>query len=223
MTALSLYFQDMHKLGEVVECFTAIPSYLPFPYLAYRCLDGVLYSHLDNTNAYSASREQVKVENVQVKGFNRYTVDLAAGKVYDKKRDKIIDCQPNINGYVYLHLESDSGSRLKISEHRFIMIAAHESDLPEGIEVDHKDKCRSNNSIDNLELVTTEENMKRRNMPKTFNKLDAAQQIELNKAFENLNYYHGSKLYKLKNIAEDFGVTLRAIQYRYRKFLIAID
>lgn len=66
------------------------------------------------------------------------------------------------NGYHQVKLVSRDGSRCGVLVHRLVASVYHNMDLHDlSLEPDHRDKDRSNNHKDNLEVVTRPENMRR--------------------------------------------------------------
>jgi intracellular sulfur oxidation DsrE/DsrF family protein len=62
-------------------------------------------------------------------------------------------CGPYEDGYIRLYLADNT----VVLAHRYIMAHVLNRELESGEEVHHKDKNRSNNSIDNLELLSSAE------------------------------------------------------------------
>ena len=65
--------------------------------------------------------------------------------------------RPNRWGYFYAHLRLANGMRKTMMYHRMVL-AAFVGPCPEGMEVNHIDGIKTNNSVENLEYVTPEEN-----------------------------------------------------------------
>lgn len=74
------------------------------------------------------------------------------------------DCIPTLqgsetdNGYIRLTIRDENGITRKAQAHRVIFIYNY-GDIPEGIQVNHKDGIKHNNKIDNLELMTPSQQM----------------------------------------------------------------
>jgi HNH endonuclease/NUMOD4 motif len=64
------------------------------------------------------------------------------------------------NGYFRVCLHNDKG-RTKVLVHRLVALAFI-GPIPEGLQVNHKDGDKVNNSVDNLEYVTLQENVRHR-------------------------------------------------------------
>jgi hypothetical protein len=62
-----------------------------------------------------------------------------------------------LQGRKTINVDLGDGSRLLLNVSR-VMWAHHHGDIPRGYEVDHIDEDRGNDRIDNLQLLTTEEN-----------------------------------------------------------------
>ena len=86
---------------------------------------------------------------------------------YSKTQDKLVLCKPNkmLTGYyritVYLN------KRVEVLLHRLVW-ETFNGEIPSGMEIDHIDTNKENNSLNNLRCVTAKENM---NNPLTLNKL----------------------------------------------------
>lgn len=79
------------------------------------------------------------------------------GRLFDKETDKEFIPVPNKNGYVYITIK---GKRIKL--HR--IIAEHWLLNPDNKpQIDHKNRNKRDNSVDNLEWVTATENSYNRN------------------------------------------------------------
>ena len=108
-----------------------------------------------------------------IEGFENYII-TQEGKIFNKKRKHYINPHINKSGYEIIDLHSENynenvdvsiytrkrnAKRKKFRVHR--LVAMYYIDNPENKkEVNHKDKNRLNNKIDNLEWVTGIENLK---------------------------------------------------------------
>jgi len=61
------------------------------------------------------------------------------------------------NGYTYLHISQD-GKQRKIALHRAVW-EAFESEIPPGLMINHKNGSKTDNRLENLEVVTNRENI----------------------------------------------------------------
>ncbi len=92
---------------------------------------------------------------MEIEGYHNYLI-YEDGKVFSKKRNKFLKATPNSDGYCMVDLCKD-GKRKKSKIHR--LIALHYIPNPNNYPcVDHKDRNRQNNSIDNLRWVTNQMN-----------------------------------------------------------------
>lgn len=73
------------------------------------------------------------------------------GKVYSLKSKKFLKCSPNSDGYPYTRLRKN-GEDNSYFVHRLVM-QAFVGECPDGCEVNHKDFCRTNNCVENLEYI----------------------------------------------------------------------
>ncbi len=104
---------------------------------------------------------------MEIQGYNNYLI-YEDGKVFSKKRNKFRKATPDKDGYLRVGLCKD-GKRETFKIHR--LIAIHYIPNPHNYEcVDHKDRNRQNNSIDNLRWVTNQMNCQNRSVMNT-NKL----------------------------------------------------
>ncbi len=101
------------------------------------------------------------VNKMEIQGYNNYLI-YEDGKVFSKKRNKFMKSRDNGCGYLRLNLYKDGKSKtFKI--HR--LIATYYIPNPHNYEcVDHKDRNRQNNSIDNLRWVTQQMNCQNRGL-----------------------------------------------------------
>jgi hypothetical protein len=65
------------------------------------------------------------------------------------------------NGYLIICLQDPNGKQITKKVHRLIA-QAHLPDYSEDLDVDHIDRCRTNNNISNLRMVTRSENHQNR-------------------------------------------------------------
>lgn len=91
-----------------------------------------------------------------VSGFERYKV-TRDGKVFACHLGKYLTPYNNGIGYMAVKL-SDGVKRRQFYVHR--LVAEAYLGATSGMDVNHKDGDKSNNSVENLEIVTHQENMK---------------------------------------------------------------
>ena len=63
------------------------------------------------------------------------------------------------SGYKAIKLKNDEGLRLSYLIHRLVYIA-HAGDIPDKMQINHKNGNKLDNSLNNLEIVTPSENLK---------------------------------------------------------------
>jgi hypothetical protein len=116
------------------------------------------------------------------------------------------------SGYLRTMLKNDSGKYDTIKVHRIVVSAF--IGLKDGLEVNHKDGVKTNNNIDNLELVTHQENMKHAFKNKLqdnlgsknpFSKLNEKKVIEIRSKFKK-------HVYTRQMLATEYNVTIACIK-----------
>lgn len=92
-----------------------------------------------------------------VKGFDNYIV-YSDGTIFSKKRKRFLNGGLDTDGYRQLVLCQD-GKRATKKFHR--LVAEHFLDNPDNLPVvNHKDGCKENNDVSNLEWCTISHNTK---------------------------------------------------------------
>ena len=95
---------------------------------------------------------------VKVKGYEGYEVSNT-GKIKSLKTNRLLTPQKNNCGYLYILL-TDSNKKVKINLiHRLVFDSF--IGIDDGLEINHLDEDKENNRLDNLELITHEENLKK--------------------------------------------------------------
>lgn len=95
---------------------------------------------------------------MKLENFSRYEIYPIEGKVWSYKRNRYIGNKNKKDGYWYITLIDDNGKPHSFQLHRLIYMAV-KGDIQEGLEVNHMDEDKDNNSIFNLNLMTHKENM----------------------------------------------------------------
>lgn len=148
----------------------------------------------------------------KVKSLERFKYCGHHGSLPHKVKEKILHTRVDRLGYERVKLSKDSKSNLKYM-HRLIATAF----IPNPNhykEINHKDGCKTNNSIENLEWCTRSQNMKhavekRLWKPRTgedngSSKLSRSDVIEI-------RYLHFAGMATQKDLARIFGVTIATI------------
>lgn len=92
----------------------------------------------------------------QLPNFSDYIILPNEGLIWSKKSNRFIGYkQPS--GYYHTTLYDDNGIQVGGNLHRFIYEAVY-GPIPEGMDVNHIDENKSNNSIFNLNLMTHKDN-----------------------------------------------------------------
>ena len=95
---------------------------------------------------------------LKVKGYEGYEVSNT-GKIKSLKTNRLLKPQKNNCGYLYILL-TDQNKKVRINLiHRLVFDAF--IGIDDGLEINHLDEDKENNRLDNLELITHEENLKK--------------------------------------------------------------
>lgn len=95
---------------------------------------------------------------VKVKGYEGYEVSNT-GKIKSLKTNRLLKPQKNNCGYLYILL-TDHNKKVKINLiHRLVFDSF--IGIDDGLEINHLDEDKENNRLDNLELITHEDNLKK--------------------------------------------------------------
>ena len=95
---------------------------------------------------------------VKIKGYDGYEVSNT-GKIKSLKTNRLLTPQKNNCGYLYILL-TDQNKKVRINLiHRLVFDSF--VGITEGFEINHLDEDKENNRLDNLELITHEENLKK--------------------------------------------------------------
>ena len=98
-----------------------------------------------------------KVLDMKLEGYSNYEIDVEKGLVYNLKTHKFIG-NVGTKGYLQTSLTDDNGKQHFWQIHRLIWTAVN-GEIPEGMQVNHIDENKDNNSINNLNLMTAKENV----------------------------------------------------------------
>ena len=94
---------------------------------------------------------------MKLEGYSDYEIYPETGQVWSYKRNRFIKRKKG-NGYYGCTLIDDNGVIKEWLLHRLIWVAVN-GDIPEGMQVNHIDENKHNNSISNLNLLTNKENL----------------------------------------------------------------
>ena len=94
---------------------------------------------------------------LKIDNFSNYEIYPKDGKIWSLKYNKFLKESKSSNGYSPCTLTADDGSIWKTNLHRVIYTACY-GGIPEGMQVNHIDENKDNNSIFNLNLMTPKEN-----------------------------------------------------------------
>ena len=88
---------------------------------------------------------------MKLENYTNYEIDVDSGTIYSFFSNSTIG-HLNDDGYYCTTIYDDNGNPHTIRHHRIIWEVVN-GQIPDGYEIHHIDKNRSNNSISNLELV----------------------------------------------------------------------
>lgn len=122
--------------------------------------------------------------------YNDYSCDIATGEIYSLKNDKIKLLKQTIDKYGYLVFNVCKDGKVKqYKSHRFIWECYYNQLIGDEFEIDHIDKIKTNNYINNLRKVNSTTNLLNRFGNKEVDELpeDAIEVTKYNDHyFENL-------------------------------------
>ena len=81
------------------------------------------------------------------------------GRIWSYKTSRFLKPYTNNKGYQQVMLYDNEGNMKMYRLHRVIWEAVTGSPIPEGLQVNHIDECKTNNHISNLNLMTPKENL----------------------------------------------------------------
>ena len=90
--------------------------------------------------------------------YNGYIIYPKQGLIYSTKTNRFIGSKHPKGGYLHCSLTADDGTVTTTTIHRVIWTAVN-GEIPQDMEINHKDEDNHNNKISNLELVTRKENI----------------------------------------------------------------
>ena len=96
-----------------------------------------------------------KIQYTKIEGLSDYQVWLNGNIISEKTGSVMGHVQPN--GYIRMTLTDDEGNSKTYYAHHLVW-RAFMGEIPAGMQINHINECKSDNSIWNLELVTPAEN-----------------------------------------------------------------
>lgn len=133
--------------------------------------------------------------------YDLYIDDDLVIYYWDKKLDKLMQRTIYKNNKGYLKVDTKIGLKLV---HR-IIYETFIGSIPEGMEIDHEDTHKDNNSLDNLILVTHKQNC---NNPKTRKHISEAMKGKTNAKGHNNTNTRGNLYSEFgRKFKEHYGIT----------------
>lgn len=80
------------------------------------------------------------------------------GNIYSSVRTKLLKPSPGVSGYLRVCVRPIFGEKAQMIPVHKLVAMAWLGNIPEGYQIDHKDRCVTNNHVDNLRIVTAAEN-----------------------------------------------------------------
>ena len=98
-----------------------------------------------------------------IKGYKDYQISNM-GRVWNTKRNRYVIPTKKPSGYEQVNMYANNGKRKKEYVHRLVALAfiPNPNNLPQ---VNHIDRVRNNNHVENLEWVTHQENVDKSGLP----------------------------------------------------------
>lgn len=138
--------------------------------------------------------------------FTNYSL-TRDGQVWSHPSERFLK-QSRLYGYCKIRLWSATTGYKSLSVHRLVWEAYNGRLIPPGMEIDHKDRNRANNNLDNLECVTGEENRARAGL--------ASKPVVLFKVVDENPLVFGSVTEACKALGLNIGNAYKAL-YRPRR------
>lgn len=156
-----------------------------------------------------------------IPNFSRYEAsdygNLRSMNYKNTKTVKVLTPAKSPDGYMKTMLVDDSGQYKSWTVHKFVALTFL-GDIPEGMEINHKNGNKVDNSLDNLEYVTRSENIlhsyamglqpKPKGSNNPFAKLTEQQVQEIREYHANFK----GRYYGRKALAEKYGVSVAQIK-----------
>jgi hypothetical protein len=106
--------------------------------------------------------EGTEYNNYLISNKGRIVTRIKKGKNAYKKpifgEYRLVELSVNAKGYLRYFPTSDSGKRRYLAVHRLVF-ESFISPIEEGMQIDHKDANKLNNSVSNLQMMTCKENV----------------------------------------------------------------
>ena len=95
---------------------------------------------------------------MKLEGYSNYEIYPETGQVWSYKRNRFISPRIDKRGYYTCLLYNDNKEKIHWRLNRLIWTAVN-GEIPEGLQINHIDEDKSNNTISNLNTMTPRENI----------------------------------------------------------------
>lgn len=92
------------------------------------------------------------------RNYSKYEV-YPDGKIWSYSHKKWLKPKTNKNGYKEVVLSDNEGKQKTYYVHRIVFETFSGSPIPEGMQVNHINECKTDNRFENLNLMTPKENI----------------------------------------------------------------
>lgn len=107
------------------------------------------------------------------------------GRIMNNKTLRVRKTKMNRNGYIDITLQENKKPRT-FQVHRLVMLAFHNITNPQDFEVDHQDTIPTNNRLDNLQWLPSDQNKQRKRLYKLFMRLHLKHGDQLEQRMQSL-------------------------------------
>lgn len=95
---------------------------------------------------------------MRLEGYSNYEIYPETGQIWSYVSNRFVNGWRDSKGYQRINLWDDNSIKQQWKVHRLIWTIMN-GEIPEGMQINHLDENKTNNSISNLALVTPKENV----------------------------------------------------------------